>query len=95
MQNSATNGIALTSHIESSTFYFPSLSWPVLLYLPPQLSASLCVTAVSHIIVSLKLAVIATEKGHFTLTLALAIRSAQHCPFLVPPNTYVTAQKGR
>lgn len=38
MQNSGTNVIALTSHVESNTFYFPSLSMPVLLYLPPQFS---------------------------------------------------------
>ena len=58
MKNSATNVIALASHVESNTFYFPPLSWPILLYLSPQLSACLHVTAVSHIIVSLKLAVI-------------------------------------
>jgi len=93
MQNSAANVIGLASHIESNRFYFPSLSWPILLYLLPQLSACLCVTTVSHIIVLLKLAVIATETSYLPLTLALAVSSTQHCPSLVPPNIYVTAQR--
>lgn len=87
MQNSGTNVIALTSHVESNTFYFPSLSMPVLLYLPPQFSCfrvTTCfrVTAVSYILVAPKPAVIATEKSN--LTLALAVGSGQHCPSLVP-----------
>lgn len=93
MQNSAINVIALASHIESNTFYFLSLSWPILLYLSPQLSACLRVTTVSRTIVSPKLAVIATEKVHLTLTLSLAFSSAQHCSSFVPPNVYVTAQQ--
>lgn len=82
MQNSGTNVIALTSHVESNTFYFPSLSMPVLLYLPPQFLSCFRVTAVSYILVAPKPAVIATEKSN--LTLALAVGSGQHCPSLVP-----------
>lgn len=82
MQNSATNVIALTSYIASNTFYFPSISWPVLFYLSPQFLSCLCATAVSNILVAPKSAVIATEKSN--LTLALAVSSGQHCPSLVP-----------
>lgn len=69
--------------IESNTFSFLSLSWPVLLYLSPQFPSCLRVTAASYVLVSPKSAVIATEKSH--LKLALAVSSAQHCPSLVPP----------
>lgn len=82
MQNSATNVIALTSHVESNTFYFTCLSWPVILYLSWQFLSCLSGTAVSYILVSPKSAVFATEKSN--LTLALAVGSAQHCPSLVP-----------
>lgn len=67
-------------NVESNTFSFLSLSWPVLLYLSPQFPSCLRVTAASYVLVSPKSAVIATEKSH--LTLALAVSSAQHCPSL-------------
>lgn len=81
MQNSAKNVIALTSHVESNIFYFPSLSWPILLYLSQQFLSCFCVTAVSYILVWPKSVVIATEKAisHWLWLLALPSTAPPLC----------------